>query len=225
MRKKTDLPRILKIFRIEGFKVVCKFNTGEYRMIDFERLFKEWDVQEGDIEYPLLNLEEFQKLEVNDSQTLSWPNIKVKFPSFDKPDVIIEAAYDISPDTLFEASTPYKVESVTAGDIVRELRKKLKMTQEELAVKSGTTKPYISKIENNKSGIEFSTFEKIIEDGFGGVMKIQIVFARGEQTEETFETNLGSAEIAFEGGIGSAEGANDSTGESGIGESNFARAV
>lgn len=39
------------------------------------------------------------------------------------------------------------------------------MTQEELALKVGTTKNYISRIENNASDIRLSTLMRIIRDG------------------------------------------------------------
>jgi len=48
------------------------------------------------------------------------------------------------------------------------------MTQEELAEKVGTTKSYISKIENNIKEARISTIQKIVEMGFGGQMELLI---------------------------------------------------
>jgi transcriptional regulator with XRE-family HTH domain len=48
------------------------------------------------------------------------------------------------------------------------------MTQEELAEKVGTTKSYISKIENNIKEARISTIQKIVEIGFGGQMELLI---------------------------------------------------
>ena len=48
------------------------------------------------------------------------------------------------------------------------------MTQEELAVKVGTTKSYISKIENNLKEARLSTLQKIVEVGFGGHLELYI---------------------------------------------------
>jgi transcriptional regulator with XRE-family HTH domain len=42
------------------------------------------------------------------------------------------------------------------------------MTQEQLAEKVGTSKSYISKIENNIKEARISKLQKIIELGFGG---------------------------------------------------------
>ena len=35
MRRKLKTPRILKIERIDGFKIYCMFNNGESKLIDF----------------------------------------------------------------------------------------------------------------------------------------------------------------------------------------------
>jgi HTH-type transcriptional regulator / antitoxin HipB len=44
------------------------------------------------------------------------------------------------------------------GAMLKEARKECKMTQEELADRTGTKKSYISRIEAGKSEIQFSTF-------------------------------------------------------------------
>jgi DNA-binding XRE family transcriptional regulator len=58
-------------------------------------------------------------------------------------------------------------EALKLGVMLQELRKKNGMTQEELAKKCGTTKTYISRIENNASDIRLSTLMRIIREGFG----------------------------------------------------------
>jgi transcriptional regulator with XRE-family HTH domain len=50
------------------------------------------------------------------------------------------------------------------------------LTQEQLAEKVGTTKSYISKIENDIKEARISTLQKIIELGFGGRLKLSIKF-------------------------------------------------
>lgn len=60
------------------------------------------------------------------------------------------------------------------GLIIQEARKFKNMTQEELADKAGTTKSYISRIENNGSDIRLSTLKKIINTGLGGKLKLTI---------------------------------------------------
>lgn len=41
------------------------------------------------------------------------------------------------------------------------------LTQQELTLMSGTSRTYISRIENDKSDIEIGTLRKIIETGLG----------------------------------------------------------
>ena len=65
-------------------------------------------------------------------------------------------------------------EAFQLGVLIEEARKKLGMTQEELAAKCGTNKSYISRIENNASDIRLSTLMKIIQTGFGGQLKLTL---------------------------------------------------
>ena len=65
-------------------------------------------------------------------------------------------------------------EAFRLGVLLQELRKKHQMTQEQLAEKCGTTKHYISRIENNASDIRLSTLQRIIRAGFGGQLKLSV---------------------------------------------------
>ena len=65
-------------------------------------------------------------------------------------------------------------ESFKLGVMIQELRKENGMTQEQLAEKCGTTKTYISRIENNASDIRLSTLMRIIRDGFGKHLKLSV---------------------------------------------------
>ena len=60
------------------------------------------------------------------------------------------------------------------GVLLQEARLKKGMTQQELADKVGTTKSYISKIENNVKEARLSTLQKIVELGFGGQIELSI---------------------------------------------------
>ena len=65
-------------------------------------------------------------------------------------------------------------ETFKLGAMIQEARHEKGMTQEELAEKVGTTKSYISKIENNIKEARISTLQKIIELGFGGRLELNI---------------------------------------------------
>ena len=63
-------------------------------------------------------------------------------------------------------------EAFKIGVLIQEARKKKNLTQEELALKVGTTKNYISRIENDASDIRLSTLLRIINDGLGGHLSL-----------------------------------------------------
>jgi len=53
------------------------------------------------------------------------------------------------------------------GEMIKEARREAKLTQEELAKKTGTKKSYISRLENGKIDVQISTLFKIFEVGLG----------------------------------------------------------
>ena len=63
-------------------------------------------------------------------------------------------------------------EAFKLGVMLQEMRKQQKLTQEQLAKKCGTTKTYISRIENDASDIRLSTLMRIIREGLGGRLKL-----------------------------------------------------
>ena len=65
-------------------------------------------------------------------------------------------------------------ETFELGVMLQEMRKERGMTQEQLALKCGTTKSYISKIENNTSDIRLSTLMRIIRLGLGGHLRLSL---------------------------------------------------
>lgn len=65
-------------------------------------------------------------------------------------------------------------EAFKLGALIAEMREKKHLTQEELAEKCGTTKSYISRIENNASDIRLSTLMRIITEGLGGRLRLSL---------------------------------------------------
>jgi DNA-binding XRE family transcriptional regulator len=63
-------------------------------------------------------------------------------------------------------------EAFKIGVLIQEARKKKHLTQEELALKVGTTKNYISRIENDASDIRLSTLLRIINEGLDGHLSL-----------------------------------------------------
>lgn len=60
-------------------------------------------------------------------------------------------------------------EAFKIGVLIQELREKQNLTQEQLADKCGTTKSYISRIENDASDIRLSTLMRIIRKDLAGI--------------------------------------------------------
>ena len=67
-------------------------------------------------------------------------------------------------------------EAFKLGVILQQLRKQQNLTQDQLAQKCGTTKTYISRIENDASDIRLSTLMRIIHSGFGGHLRLCVDF-------------------------------------------------
>ncbi|HMS68051.1 MAG: helix-turn-helix domain-containing protein [Saprospiraceae bacterium] len=165
--------RITKIHKIEGYNLYCLFNNGESRIINFLELFNSWNLNLNDDEYIISkSIEEFNKVELVDG-TLSWNNVTTK--GIDEDGNEIEYPYQLDPIVLYENSVIDPSREVELGMLIKQTRHDLGLTQEELADKSGTTKHYISRVENNRTGIELSTLKRIIEGGFGKRMQINIM--------------------------------------------------
>ena len=60
------------------------------------------------------------------------------------------------------------------SEMLKEARREANLTQEELAVRAGTKKSYISKVENAKGNIQLSTLIRIFEKGLN--RKIGLAF-------------------------------------------------
>lgn len=65
-------------------------------------------------------------------------------------------------------------EAFKVGVLIQEMREEQNLTQAQLAEKCGTTKSYISRIENNASDIRLSTLMRIVSDGLGGHLKLLV---------------------------------------------------
>jgi DNA-binding XRE family transcriptional regulator len=171
MRKSIKIPRILKIEKVEGLKIYVIFNNGETRLLDFEKILIDWNVQKSDIEYKLYDLTEFKKVRLH-NQTLSWYNLSTKLIDEKRQEKL--HPYEIGPDVLYKLSQDSDIVTQGYGEIVRKARIRAGLTQDELAHRAGTTRFYISRFENNKSDIELSTFKRIIESGLGKRLQVEI---------------------------------------------------
>ena len=76
--------------------------------------------------------------------------------------------------TVIREQFEQEFEAFRLGVMIQELRKEKGLTQEALANKCGTTKTYISRIENNASDIRLSTLVRIIQEGLGGRLQMRV---------------------------------------------------
>jgi DNA-binding XRE family transcriptional regulator len=172
MRRSIKVPRILKINWITGLTVSVIFNNGESRVIDFQKVLKSIKAEENSPASVLYYPDEFAKAEVKNN-TLSWSNVGQYITLKNKDR--IKVPFEIGADVLLKFSKPEKPELVIRiGKSIREARIKSGLTQKELALMSGTTRNYISRIENDRSDFELATLRKIIETGLGKQLEIKI---------------------------------------------------
>lgn len=173
MKKIVKIPRILQLKSVEDFRVTCIFNNGETRVIDCKKLLSSWKLTQDDPAYPLLKWEVFKKVRVQ-NQTLSWKNVPITL--LDSNRIPKEFPFEIDPVILYQHSIPSKKTRHTFhfGNIIKKERLKKGLSQQELANLSGTSKTYISRIENNALEPELSTLYKIVVIGLGKRMSVQI---------------------------------------------------
>ena len=172
MRRAIKIPRILKINWIRDLSVSVVYNNGESRIIDFRKVLRSIGVDESSPANILFDPQEFAKATI-ENNTLSWDNVEqyITMRNNEKQRV----PFEIGADVLLKYSKPEKSDlALRIGKLIRDSRMKSGLTQQELAIKSGTTRNYISRIENDRSDIELATLRRIIETGLGKNLEINI---------------------------------------------------
>lgn len=164
MKRKNMIPGISRILKVEPFKITCLWNTGETKVIDFGKLFKEWDVQPGDIDSALTDYEVFKQVGLTDTLNLCWEPIKID-----------GQAYDVDPIIMYEAGELVETpKEDRISKLIKEARLAAGLSQVDLAIRSGTSKHYLSRLENGKSNMETDTLIRIVETGLGKRLKVEI---------------------------------------------------
>ena len=172
MRKTIKIPRILKINWIKDLSISVIFNNGEARLIDFSKLVKKLGIESDSRITALFDNEEFGKVELQNN-TLSWNNVEQFITG--KNGNNIRVPFEIGADVLLKYSAPENSKPTNkVGKLIREARIESGLSQQELANISGTSRSYISRIENDRSDIELDTLRKIIETGLGKRLEINI---------------------------------------------------
>lgn len=89
-------------------------------------------------------------------------------------DELLDIKYG-KPGTPTREEFEEKAVAFMVGEMIKEARKKAKLTQDDLADRIGTKKSYISRIENGKIDIQLSTLFKIFEEGLGKKIGISVI--------------------------------------------------
>lgn len=146
-------------------------NYGAFRTINFEKLLKKLKVEKKSPTAVLFKKEEFKKAIICNN-TLSWNNVEQYIIGKDNQKV--KVPFEIGADILLKNSDPEKTGLKTKiGKLIRESRIKSGLSQQELAIISGTSRSYISRIKNDRSDIELATLRKIVEVGLGKNLEIK----------------------------------------------------
>ena len=176
MKEKTQkrLPKILKINRIDKKRLTISvlFSDGTDRIIDFDKVFKkDWKVTKSDPEHILLDPSEFVKVSVV-NHTLSWGNVDIYITGLDGKKK--KVPYEVGADTLYELSVVDEKLIVPIGSLLRKARLAAKLSQNDVAELSGTSRTYITRLESGKQDIEVMTLKKIVEAGLNKHLTISI---------------------------------------------------
>lgn len=168
----TTLPKIVRIIKIQSFKITLLWSNFEIRLLDFGLLLDQWET-EGDTTFAALrDKKAFKSVVLSENHTLCWPNITQSFTYKGKTRT---EPLELDAQELYRLSQLVrKVAPLQLGAMLREARKKAGLTQADVALNSGTTSKYISRIEHDKSDIQLGTLQKIIELGIGKKMYISI---------------------------------------------------
>jgi DNA-binding XRE family transcriptional regulator len=172
VRKNIKLPRILRIKSINDSSISLIFNNGESRIVDIAELLKKLEIPDNSPAVILKNPVELAKVKLTE-KTLSWDNVEQYITL--KNGSKIKVPFEIGPDILYKYSRPEETGLMSGiGKVIRNYRISSGMSQQELAKRSGTSRSYISRVENEKSDIELSTLRKIVETGLGKKFEIKI---------------------------------------------------
>ncbi len=171
----NQLVRISKILNVEPFKITALWNNGEIRTNDFTKTFESWRESENTHLLGLTAWEVFKGVTVTHEppRTLEWMNYPITFTFRGKTQT---APTDLDPDVLYQESTFVRmIDSIPVGVMLKQAREKAGLSQTDVAINAGTTRNYISRIENGKSDIQVETLHKIVELGLGKELRLEVV--------------------------------------------------
>ena len=99
------LPGILKIIDVKPYFIICEWNTGETRIIDFEKKLLSKSNSESSSYKKLLDKNIFELVKLDTTiKTIYWEGLS---KMIDTDGSVFPANLDFSPEVLYEMSQPY----------------------------------------------------------------------------------------------------------------------
>ncbi len=71
------MPHITQLLKIEPYKILCLWNTGEVRVIDFAPQFLQWQQENDQTALKISAYEVFKCVSLSEAGTLQWINVPV----------------------------------------------------------------------------------------------------------------------------------------------------
>lgn len=158
--------RILKIRHLNYPNIAFVAGNGEHRSLNLINHFKRLKISEKDFGYQILKDKKLFNTVSVEENALAWKQLQstIKLPG----GKILTTYFHLDPLMVLKHSEPETRKlSYDIGQKIREERLCQDMSQQELAEKIGTSKHYISKLENSKTDFEFKTLQKVVELGLG----------------------------------------------------------
>lgn len=152
------------------FRVFCFFDEGRLVVVinSFQKKSQKTPKQELELAIKLKKNISLTRKQVNNMEEIQ--NSENKINSWDNH---IDKKYG-ERGTPTRTAFEMKANTFIIGELLKEERAKAKMTQAQLAEKTGTKKSYISRIENGRADIQLSTLFRIIEQGFNRKLELSI---------------------------------------------------
>jgi hypothetical protein len=115
--------RIIKIFKVEAYKITTLWSNGEVRLNDFSNKLETF--KQNERLKPLLDFREFSQVSISQGSTLTWENIQYKNTRGN----LTPISFD--PDVLYQEST-----TVESPPII-EIDSRIEFTQSDYATRNG----------------------------------------------------------------------------------------
>lgn len=161
---------IVSIKSVKGTVVTALWSDGKLRRNDFKELLVLWEGHP--VLKALCDASVFKTVSVKNG-SLAWTSLKL-IEDIHLGEDVMDNFFTLSPSMLYRDGIiveEYKPQHKLAS-VIKKLRTAYNMTQEQLALKVGVSKTYISKIERGVTDINYGTYEWILELGFNKTLVV-----------------------------------------------------